>query len=404
MAGITKKQNYWWATWKMGRKSVKRSTGIPVKQAGMTEKKLEQLARAAADGMEQAAKGTRPADKVLDSVRGALELAGVEGHIPTVREYLEAYPRCAGEQSERNRARSFKVFMEFLGADADKRLDKITPARCRDFIRWALKIVSRKTVQQYRTYVSGAFKRAVDVDDILNKNPMAGVNVAQEAMSINPDKGEDKQKRLPFTRDEVIYLMEKLPAPWCDMVAVCVYTGGLRISDVCEMRWDGVLWDRGYIHLVEKKTRKERMQPIIPQLREILERLHAAADGSGYVFPGMAHYFISGAGGYVSTMFTSLLRAHGLTDAAPEKREGRRHNISPKSFHSLRHSVVSLLRCGVAFSPDAIRDTVGHDSEEVERGYFTGNMELRGKVLNSLAASLEPAPAAPALPPYPATA
>ena len=404
MAGIYKNGKYWWACWKAGRKSVRRSTGVPVKQAGTTERKLEQAARAAADGMEQAAKGTRPADKVLDSVRGALELAGVgEGHIPTVREYLEAYPRRAGEQSERNRARSFKVFMEFLGVDAEKRIDKITPARCRDFIRWALGIVSRKTVQQYYTYVSGAFKRAVDVDDILNKNPMAGVSVALEAASVNPDKGEDKQKRLPFSREEVIYLMRKLPAPWCDMVAVCVYTGGLRISDVCLLRWDSVKWDKGYIHIVEKKTRKERMQPIIPVLRAILERLHAAEDGSGYVFPDMARYFTSGSGGYVSTMFTALLRAHGLTDAAPEKREGRRHNISKKSFHSLRHSVVTLLRSGVAFSPDVICDTVGHNSEEVERGYFTGNMELRSQVLNSLAASLEPAPA-PVLPPYPATA
>ena len=130
--------------------------------------------------MEQAAKGLRPADKVLDSVRGALELAGMEGHIPSVREYLEAFPKLAREQSERNRRRSFKVFLEFLGADADKRLDKINHTRCRDFVRWALGQVSRKTVQQYYTYVSGAFKRAVEVDDLLNKNPMAGVSVTTD--------------------------------------------------------------------------------------------------------------------------------------------------------------------------------------------------------------------------------
>lgn len=278
--------------------------------------------------MEQAAKGLRPADKVLDSVRGALELAGMEGHIPSVREYLEAFPKLAREQSERNRRRSFKVFLEFLGADADKRLDKINHTRCRDFVRWALGQVSRKTVQQYYTYVSGAFKRAVEVDDLLNKNPMAGVSVATEAASVIPEKGEDKQKREPFTCEEVIYLMSRLPEPWCSMVAVCVYTGGLRISDVCLMRWDSINWKDGLIHLIEQKTRKERIQPIIPALRRVLERLKQQPDAHDeYVFPDMAVYFNTGAGGRVSTMFTDLLRAHGLIKVTFAKKEGRRHTI-----------------------------------------------------------------------------
>ena len=297
------------------------------------------------------------------------------------------------------------MFLEFLGADADKRLDKINHTRCRDFVRWALGQVSRKTVQQYYTYVSGAFKRAVEVDDLLNKNPMAGVSVATEAASVIPEKGEDKQKREPFTCEEVIYLMSRLPEPWCSMVAVCVYTGGLRISDVCLMRWDSINWKDGLIHLIEQKTRKERIQPIIPALRRVLERLKQQSDAHDeYVFPDMAVYFNTGAGGRVSTMFTDLLRAHGLIKVTFAKKEGRRHTIAPKSFHSLRHSVVSMLRSGVVFSPDVIRDTVGHDSEEVERGYFTGTMKLRGQVLESLAANLESSTDTQQLPPYPATA
>lgn len=44
------------------------------------------------------------------------------------------------------------------------------------------------------------------------------------------------------------------------MVAVSWYTGGLRLSDVCLMRWASIDWAGGYISLVEKKTRKERCQ------------------------------------------------------------------------------------------------------------------------------------------------
>ena len=41
------------------------------------------------------------------------------------------------------------------------------------------------------------------------------------------------------------------------------------------------------------------------------------------------------------------------------------------------------------FSPDAIRDTIGHDSEEVERGYFTGTLTMRRNVLAALAEGVE---------------
>lgn len=116
------------------------------------------------------------------------------------------------------------------------------------------------------------------------------------------------------------------------------------------MRWDSINWKDGLIHLIEQKTRKERTQPIIPALRRVLERLKQQSDAHDeYVFPDMAVYFNTGAGGRVSTMFTDLLRAHGLIKVTFAKKEGRRHTIDPKSFHSLRHSVVSMLRSGVVF-------------------------------------------------------
>ena len=85
--------------------------------------KAEAMARAQADEMELAAKGgAMPLDKLVDSVRSAAEQAGMGGEMPSLREYLDAFPRTASDGSEINRRRAFTVFLEFMGAKSDRRL------------------------------------------------------------------------------------------------------------------------------------------------------------------------------------------------------------------------------------------------------------------------------------------
>ena len=378
-----------------GSRKIKRSTGIRI-EAGAAGRHTRALAEQTAAAMEAAATGETPAHKACDAVRKVAELHGGAGRIPTVREYFAAFPRTAGESSEKNRARAFKVFLEYLGTGADRRIDTITPAVCRGFVQHELRRVARGTVELHRGYVLTAFKRAVEVDDYMNKNPMAAVSLAEEARAIIPERGQDQQKRLPFTLEEVRFMIQSFPAPWNDMVAVSFYLGGLRLSDVCTLRWDAVNWREGYVRLVEVKTRKERYLPILPQMRELLmRRLTQSTGGEEYVFPSMAHYYMGSSKTSISTQFTALLRAHGMIGGTVDagKAKGNRHAVSAKSFHSIRHTVATYLRGGMTgtalFSPDAIRDTIGHDSEEVERGYFTGTLTMRMNVLSALASGME---------------
>ena len=376
---------------------MRRSTGIRI-EAGATGRHARAMAEQTAAAMETAASGETPAHKACDAVRKVAELHGGAGKIPTVREYFADFPRTAGESTERSRARAFNLFMEYLGTGADRRIDTITPAICRGFVQHELKRIARGTVGVLRGYLSSAFKRAVEVDDYLSKNPFAGINMGVEARAVIPERGQDRQKRLPFTLEEVRFMIQSFPDPWNDMVAVSFFLGGLRLSDVCTRRWDSVNWREGYVRLVEVKTRKERCLPILPQLRELLmRRLTQSTGGEEYVFPSMAHYYLGSSKTSISTQFTALLRAHGMVEGTVNagKAKGNRHAVSAKSFHSIRHTVTTYLRGGMTgtalFSPDAIRDTIGHDSEEVERGYFTGTLTMRKNVLSSLAAAVEDA-------------
>lgn len=387
MAYLINRGKMWYASWTQGGKKLQRSTGILTHPENMTPRQAKIKAQQQADIMEQAAKGTAPVDKLLDAVRSAGELSGACSPIPTVREYFGNIPAVRSESSERNRQRSYSLFLEYLGVSADKRIDAVTYETCRQFVREQLQHVSQKTVTQYRTYIAAAFARAQDIDGYMTRNPMKPVNVPQEAANINPDKGRDKQKRQPFTVQEISYMINNFPAPWCDMVAFSWYTGGLRLSDVCLMKWQDISSREKCIRIIEKKTHHVREIAIIPELQALLDKLDTTTPaGEPYIFPSMAHLYLSGVQSNISTQFTTLLKGAGIIPLVTvAETQGRRKALSPKSFHSIRHTAVSVLRSNPTFTADMVRDAVGHDSEEVERGYYTGNVEQRAALYSALA-------------------
>lgn len=411
MAWIAKRGKVYEARWVVNGKQHRKSTGIKIAGSpGCSAAKAKIMAQQAADSIAQLSTGETPLNKALDAMRAVAEVQGVASNVPTVREYLASIRERRQDRSQKNRARAHAVFVEFLGEDADKRIDLITPQKCREFVRWAASggKVGSSTIVGYKNILSAAFNQAVEVDDILMKNPMKRVNVREEYVAVAGREKAEPMKRLPFTVEEIHTLMEKAPAPWCDMVAVSWYCMGLRLSDVCQLKWDAVNFDKGTIHIeAETKTGRPRDIAICDALRQRLESIKSkqAAD-EPYVFPAMAAQYEVNKSATISTRFTSILRAMGIIgDPIAEKKEGARHRMSDKSFHSIRHAVVSVLRSNPAFTPDMVRDAVGHSSEAVEQGYYTATMAQRAQLSNALMQAVEHVgnPGA-GMPPYPATA
>lgn len=392
MASLSIRGGKYYASYKVNGKGYQKCTGIDVKSPGISPAQAKKLAMQTADLMERTAKGLTPMRTAIEAIRQAALAAGGGEMMPSVREYLANYQATAGEKTESNRRRAFKVFLEYLGERAEMRLDALTPAMLRGFIHWSLERVSRGTVGLYRTYIAAALNRAVD-DDILVKSPMPrNINLAKEAAAVNPDMGADKVKRLPFTPEELQTIITHFPAPWADMVAVSYLTGGQRLGDICTLKWEGIDLARGVISFTTQKTAHAIELPIVAPLRARLKRLADEQGGGGvYVFPEMARRYINQCGS-ISTEFTALLKAWGMIPPpAPGEKKGRRRNVACKSFHSIRHSVVSFGRADASTTPDLMRAVVGHDSEEIERAYFTASLDQKGQVLNSLAAFIEPA-------------
>ena len=100
-----KGRSCWVAVYKVDGKKMVKSTGVPLKQAGKTEKQLRKLAEDVAQGMEAAANKATPLHRIQDAVRMSAEHAGMGAKMPSVREYLQAFHGQAGEKTESNRRR-----------------------------------------------------------------------------------------------------------------------------------------------------------------------------------------------------------------------------------------------------------------------------------------------------------
>lgn len=393
MATVIQRGQTWWAYWKQNGRNKGKRTRIRVRQEGKTRAETQADALKIAELYERAAKGLTPIEVLEANLRAVAATNGYAVPMPSITAYLDTVPATSAASTEKNRQRAFSVFRKFLGERANLPLTALTYAMCRDFVVWDLRRVRRSTVAQHRGYISSALRRAHLADRFIDRNPMELVSVGEVAKSLG--RKDDRITREPFTPEELRRLMTEAPAPWCDMVAVSFYLAGLRISDVVTLAWSSVDFERNLVHLKEIKTSRERTLVLRPELRERLLRIRAEQESGGrpeeYVFPEMARrYLWCNGAATISPTFTALLRAMGIVpdkDACALQR-GDKHRSGTKSFHSIRHSVVSIARETPTLTPDIVRETVGHMSEKVERGYYHVSTEGQERVLDALAAAV----------------
>ena len=406
MAETKDRKGIWQAEFWANGKRIRKSTGIAVGATRAEQRASKQLAQQVADNMERVAKGETSYTQAADALRTVAQASGMIAKMPTVREFLTDFQGQAGPKTESNRRRAFKSFLKWMDEHSDKksdiRLDMLTKADMIAYFRHELTLVSVGTVGLHRSNLSAAFNKAVD-DDLLLKSPMPHLNLVKLGKEINPELGRDKTRRLPFTADELRLMVTKFPAPWCDMSLVAAMTGGQRIGDICCLRRDCIDFTAGALCFSTAKTDKEMDIPMHSLLRDRLLEIRAEQGiQEEYVFPNMARRYMRGDSS-VSTEFTTLLKAWGIVKKSTEKKalKGNRKSVSPKSFHSFRHSVVTALRTNATITADLARAIVGHDSEEVERQYCTASRADKMRGLDIIAQAITE-PVESSMPLYPA--
>ncbi len=203
-------------------------------------------------------------------------------------------------------------------------------------------------------------------------------------------RADDSVSRRELTLDEVNRLYEaasKEGAHWRLLFATGIYTG-LRLGDCCRLSWECVDLERNVIQVIPEKTKKHAHGkpvtiPIHPTLlAELMEVRGKREEGREETAPVSSPLPLPSSLSYVNPVIADLYNNRNweldegirrIFNAAnvtmSVKMEGRSRKSVVASFHSFRHTFVSLsANAGVPLP--VVQSIVGHCSTAMTRHYY----------------------------------
>ena len=229
-------------------------------------------------------------------------------------------------------------------------------------------------------------------------------------------KADDSISRRELSIDEVERLYtaaSKDGKEWKLLLMTGIYTG-MRLGDCCRLKWENVHLDRGVIQIIPEKTKKHMHGkpvtiPIHPslmaELRIVREdgigKREEMGTGNGDVCQGTCdaavgrddpiapHAFVNPkvADLYMNRKWQldeglrKIFKAANITMSI--RVEGRCRKTVVASFHSLRHTFVSLsANAGVPLP--VVQSIVGHCSTAMTRHYYHENEEVLRQAVEAI--------------------
>lgn len=381
MASLWKhpESKYWVAcfTDAQGRQR-KKSTKLPA---------LEKNRRAAlriADDLEAAYKKRMTAEHISKLFSETQrEVTGESIPATTVREFFTNYlERIKGEVSLATIA-AYKgastKFLAWLGAEADAEIRRISRQHIRRFRDKVAEELHPNTANQIVRVLRVFFNHA-RADYYVDTVPTDGLKSL---------KKPTERTRRGFTVDELrIVLREAEGTEWASMVKFGLYTGQ-RLGDLARMRWTQIDLEAREVRFTTAKTGTVVIVPMCKPLEDHVLSLPAGDKPEAYVHPELgALAEFSNGGPHLSRQFGDLLarcgfRALNSNHAKIEGRTGKQRAVKALSFHSLRHSAVSMMK-NAGIPAAVVQDIVGHASEAVNRLYTKLETETKRTALTKL--------------------
>jgi len=272
---------------------------------------------------------------------------------------------------------STKQFLAHLGTLADDELSMITQDHITNFRNAIRKRLSAKATNHHLKVVKMLF-RAARREHLIVDDP-------SEFVKTMPEKRAGKKPRRPFSLDEIRALLPAADDEWRSMILFGLYTGQ-RLGDIAKYTWANLDLAKSQVRLVTSKQDTSLVIPMAPRLREHIKTM-PLPDAAADITPlhPRAHAILTkdGKSGRLSNQFANLMALAGLRKKKAHRvttGEGRagRHENGETSFHSLRHSAVTLLKeAGV---PSAVvQALIGHESQQMSELYTTVGEEALTK-------------------------
>src|SRR5262249_1192353 len=252
-------------------------------------------------------------------------------------------------------------FIGFLGdAKAKRDLSTLQASDVARFRDREAKERSRATANLSLTVLRVCFGEAVK-QDLLTVNP---------AVRVKRLKSSKDSKRRAFTLAEIKRILKACDdnVEWRGLVLFGLYLGQ-RLGDLAKLTWRAVNFETGEIAFTARKTGRRVVLPLVQPLVDYLSAVPASDNPNAYVFPRAANAKRTAV---LSGEFRDILVDAGFVEPHTHEATGKGRSQARKpseiSFHSLRHSAVTMLKAAGA-SDFIAREIVGHESAAVSRQY-----------------------------------
>lgn len=353
---------HWWIGWRVNGRQFLQSTGTADRKKA--EQKLCEL-----EFIEQAKRDGRLTQSFIESMTGA--------RVPQVslwtalEDWLTEAVASTSERTAQKYRSVAEAFREFLKAsEGAPLLEDITSEEVRAYLSVKRTKTSASTVNQHRRIISVFFIRALK-NGLLKSNPVLPVK------TFKAGRDEQSRRRRAYTVEELKLIYSKAPDDFWRYMILGGFYCGLRLGDLICLRTASVDFEQSAIRLVASKTGRTLHIPLAAPLRALLEELrskgHLAKPGD-YLWPEQAkHYLAKGSGSFSNEFYNLVLAPCGLVrmrlnkQAAKQGRAAQREIVSV-SFHSLRHSFVSLLKA-TSGNQAVAKELAGHSSDLVSDLY-----------------------------------
>jgi integrase len=317
------------------------------------------------------------ADIIRDAYREAIPMV-------TVRQYVEIW---LGAKKPETAASTFVAyrktcdsFIEFLAERAERDVSDISRVDIVSFRNELAGKLSTDTVNRYVKILRMVFKSARR-DGYIFENPAEHVEILK-------NRGTGALRR-PFTVAEIKAVLAVADAEWQSIIKFGLYTGQ-RLADIARLTWGNIDLQRKEIRLTARKTDKRLTIPIAAPLHAHILTLEGGDSPIAPLHP-RAYRVVEkqGRANTLSNWFAELLVNAGLRPKLTHQsrgigRDGKRA-ANELSFHSLRHTAVSLLK-DAGIPQAVVQELVGHESEAISALYTHVGKEALEKAVSALPA------------------
>jgi integrase len=213
------------------------------------------------------------------------------------------------------------------------------------------------TVRKYKESFGYAMKRAV-AERRIQWNPV------EHAETV---KGKSAERN-PWSADETRAFLTASRPSRCWIAYVVAAHTGLRVSEICTLKWDHIDFEKGLVNVPGTKT--EASANVLPLPRPVSEALKARKamqqPPSPYVLPNAKGKPL--APETVSHEFVRDVRSAGLRQI---------------TFHDLRHGAATLLH-GAGVHPEVIQKVLRHKTRRMTAHYTHFDIERMREALSLL--------------------